>query len=149
MAISIIAALTEAGRNLIADMTVSGRGFQVLQFVVGTGGVDPGDPLTPLSPDPGESTLPGQIFGPKALLQPTPPYSGALLTPFCPQFQGLLDYTEANDALSDYGLIATIISSPIPDDPLIGTQVLFAYGTTPLKVKTDGDQFQLTFTLQT
>ena len=66
MAISIIAALTEIGRNRIADMTVSGRGFQILQFVVGQGGHDTGDPTVALSPDPAQTTLPEQpLFDPR------------------------------------------------------------------------------------
>ena len=149
MAISVIAALTEIGRNRIADMTVSGRGFQITHFVVGSGGSDPSDPLVALSPNPAVSVLPSQTFGPKSVTILNPPYTGVLISPFCPQFTGLLDFTEANGPLSNYGLIATITSSSIPGDPLIGSTFLLAYGTTPQKVKTDGDQFQLLFTLQT
>ena len=149
MAISVIAALTEIGRNRIADMTVSGRGFQILQFVVGQGGHDPGDPSVALSPDPTVSTLPQQTFGPKDLVETNPPYSGSLLTPFCPQFIGLLDNTEANGNLSNFGLIARINYSPIINDPLVGSTFLFAIGNTPLKVKTDADQIEIDITLQT
>jgi hypothetical protein len=151
MAISVITALTEIGRNRIADMTVSGRGFQIVAFVVGSGGADPSDPTVPLSPDPTVTSLPSQTFGPKLLTLPTPgqPFTGVLSTPFCPLFTGLLDFPDANGSISNYGLIGQITSSLVPNDPLIGTQFLFAYGTTPLKVKTDGDQFQINFTLQT
>jgi len=149
MAISVIAALTEIGRNRIADMTISGRGFQVVQFVVGSGGHDPGDPSVALSPDPAVTSLPDQTFGPKALVVTSPPFSGTLLTPFCPQFVGLLDYTEANGNLSNFGLIARINYSPIPSDPLVGSTFLFAVGNTPLKVKTDADQMEIDITLQT
>lgn len=149
MAISVIAALTETGRNRIADMTVSGRGFQIVQFVVGSGGHDPSDPTVALSPDPTDTSLPDQTFGPKALVQTNPPYSGVLITPFCPEFTGLLDYTDANGEVSNFGLIGVINYSPIPDDPLVGTYFLFAVGNTPLKVKTDADQFVLNITLQT
>jgi hypothetical protein len=149
MAISIIAALTEIGRNRIADMTVSGRGFQILQFVVGQGGHDTGDPTVALSPDPSQTSLPEQTFGPQALVVTNPPYSGSLITPFCPQFVGLLDYTQANGNLSNFGLIGTINYSPIPGDPLVGSTFLFAIGNTPLKVKTDADQIEIDITLQT
>ena len=149
MAISVIAALTDTGRNRIADMTISGRGFQVVKFVVGSGGHDPGDPTIPLSPDPGVISLPSQTFGPKALVITTPPFTGVLITPFCPQFTALLDYTEANGPISSYGLIAVCVYSPIPADPLLNTEFLFAYGNTPLKEKTDSDQFQINLTLQT
>lgn len=149
MAISVIAALTEVGRNRIADMTVSGRGFQITKFVVGQGGHDPGDPSVALSPDPAVIALPQQTFGPKLLVVLTPPFTGILVTPFCPSFQGLLDYTEANGNLSNFGLIGVIDYSPIPSDPLVGVEFLFAIGNTPLKVKTDADQLTINITLQT
>jgi hypothetical protein len=148
-AISIIAALTDTGRSRIADMTVSGRGFQVQQFVVGAGGHDPLDPTVVLTPNPSDTSLPDQTFGPKALVQTNPPYTGVLISPFCPQFTGLLDTTEANGELSNVGLIATITSSQIINDPLIGTSFLFAVGNRPLVVKTDNDQFVINITLQT
>lgn len=149
MAISVIAALTEIGRNRIADMVISGRGFQIIQFVVGGGGHDPGDPTIALTPDPTVSTLPLQTFGPKPLLVTNPPYSGSLITPFCPKFVGTLDYTEANGNLSNFGLIARINYSPIPGDPLLNSTFLFAVGNAPLKVKTDADQIEIDITLQT
>jgi hypothetical protein len=148
-ALSIIAALTETGRAKIADMTISGRGFQVQKFVIGRGGHDPGNPAVALTPDPQAVTLPDQTFGPKLVVFPTPQFSGILVTPFCPQFTALLDYTEANGFVSSVGLIARIVSSPILADPLIGTEFLFAYGNRPLIVKTDADQFQIDIQLQT
>lgn len=148
-AVSVIAAITQIGRNRIADMTISGRGFQIQEFVVGSGGHDPGDPTIALSPDPTVTVLPQQTFGPKLLVENNPPFTGILITPFCPQFTGVLDFTEANGELSNVGLIATIMYSPIPSDPLVGTQFLFAVGNRPLIVKTDNDQFTLNITLQT
>lgn len=149
MSISVIAALTEIGRNRIADMGISGRGFQIVKFVVGSGGHDPGDPFVALSPDPGVTSLPFQTFGPKALVIPAPNLTGILVTPFCPRFRALLDYMEANGAISNYGLIGRITSSSTPGDPLIGSEFLFAVGNTPLKVKTDADQLEIDITLQT
>lgn len=148
-AISIIAAVTQIGRNRIADMTVSGRGFQIVKFVVGSGGHDPGDPNIALSPDPTVTTLPDQTFGPKLLVQNNPPFTGVLITPFCPQFTATLDFTEANGELSNIGLIARIVYSPIGGDPLVGSEFLFAVGNRPLIVKTDNDQFEINITLQT
>jgi hypothetical protein len=149
LAISIIAALTNVGRSRIADMTVSGRGFQITEFEVGSGGHDPGDPTVALTPDPTDVTLPQMTFGPKPLVQTNPPYTGVLVTPFCPEFTGFLDFTEANGEVSNFGLIGVINYSPIPNDPLVGTPFLFAIGNTPLKVKTDADQFVINITLQT
>lgn len=147
--VSIIAAITDIGRNKIADMTLSGRGFQIVSFVVGNGGADPGDPTVALSPDPSVSVLPALTFGPKDLVQNNPPFTGVLITPFCPKFTGLLDYTEANGPLSNVGLIARIVYSPIAGDPLVGTEFLFAIGNRPLITKTDSDQMEINITLQT
>lgn len=147
--VSIIATVTQIGRNRIADMTVSGRGFQINQFVVGAGGHDPNDPTIALSPDPTVTTLPDQTFGPKLLAQNNPPFTGVLTTPFCPEFTALLDFTEANGELSNIGLIAKIVYSPIPDDPLLNSEFLFAVGNRPLLVKTDNDQLTINITLQT
>jgi len=144
---SVIAAVTEEASRRIADMTISGRGFQVIKFVVGSGGVDPGDESVPLTPDVEATTLPQQTFGPKALVEPTPGETGILISPLCPQFLGLLDFNEANGAISNVGLIA-VINHP-PGDPLVGTEFLFAIGNRPQIIKSDADQLQLTITLQT
>ena len=149
MAISVIATITNLGRSKIADMTISGRGFQVQQLVVGSGGHDTGDVTIAISPEPNDATLRQQTFGPKDLVFPAPPLSGILVTPFCPTFHAFLDFTEANGPVSNYGLIARVTSSLIPLDPLIGTTFLFAIGNTPLKTKTDGDQWDLEILLQT
>ena len=146
MAISVIAAITDIARSYIANMTITGVGFKITSFVVGSGGSDPGDSTVPLSPDPSLTVLPSMTFGPKALVLPTPTTSGTLLTPFCPQFQALLDYTEANGAVSNYGLMATPNATPTNPTP---TPFLFAIGNTPLKQKTDSDQLQVNITLQT
>lgn len=145
--VSVIAALTEEGRRRIADMTISGRGFQITKFVIGKGGHDSGDPTVPLSPNPAVVTLPYQNFGPKTLVKPTADTTGILVTSFCPKYTGLLDFNEANGEISNIGLVATI-NYP-PGDPLLGTDFLFAVGNRPLVVKTDSDQLQINVTLQT
>lgn len=144
---SIICAVTEEGRRRIADMTISGRGFQITKFVVGSGGVDPGDPSVALTPSTSVLNLPSQTFGPKSLVHPTPSTTGTLVSPFCPEYIGLLDFNEANGKISNVGLVATI-NFP-PGDPLVGTDFLFAVGNRPEINKTDGDQLQISMTLQT
>lgn len=111
--ISVIAVVTEIGRNRIADMLISGRKFQIVKFVVGQGGHDTGDPSVPLTPNPSATVMPGQTFGPKPLTITNVPYTGTLPTPFCAEFSALLDYTEANGPISDIGLIGKILDSPI------------------------------------
>ena len=142
MALSIIAVITDTARQEMADMLVSGKSFQVTNFVSGNGGHDTGNPTVALTPDPTVIALPQQTFGPKAL------DSAVLISAFCPRFEGILLPTEAIGELSNIGLIATMIYSPIPADPIVGTQFLFAVGNFPLKVKTDTDELTIDVTLQ-
>jgi hypothetical protein len=50
-----------------------------------------------------------------------------------------LDLLEAVGPLSNIGLIATYIFSPIGSDPLLGTSFLFALSNQPLSIKTDSE----------
>lgn len=142
MALSIIAVITDSARQKLADMLISGRSFQVTHFVTGSGGHDTGNPTVALTPDPTVIELPKQSFGPKGLS------SATLISAFCPRFEGILLSTEAIGELSNIGLIATVIYSPIPADPVVGTKFLFAVGNFPLKVKTDTDELTIRVTLQ-
>ena len=81
-------------------------------------------------------------FGPKVL------DSSVLISAFCPQFTCKLLNSEAVGELSNVGLIATMVYSPIPSDPVVGTQFLFAIGNFPLRVKTDVDAMSIIITLQ-
>ena len=142
MALSVIAVVTDTARQKLADMLISGKSFQVTHFTTGNGGHDPGNPTIALTPDPTVIELPSRTFGPKVL------NDAQLISAFCPRFEGILENTEAVGELSNVGLIATMIYSPIPADPVIGTQFLFAVGNFPLKVKTDTDELTIRITLQ-
>lgn len=142
MATAILASITDAARAKHAEMLAEGRSFTVTQFVTGSGGHDPGDPATALTPDPALTTLPGQSFGPKPLTEKS------LITPYCVEYVADLDNLEAVGLLSNIGLMATITYSPIPLDPLVGTTFLFAVGNFPLIVKTDAETRQITIQVQ-
>lgn len=144
---SVIAALTEEGRRRIADMTILGRAFQITKFAVGSGGHDPSDENVALTPDTSVTILPGQSMSQKSLVIPAPGQTGTLVSAFCPQFTGMLDFNEANGEISNIGLYATI-NYP-STDPEYGTTFLFAVGNRPKIVKTDADQLQIIVTLQT
>lgn len=134
MAQAIIATITDTARSQFANMLAVGRAFTVTDFVTGNGGVDMSDPANALSPDPTATVLPNQSFGPAAIS------SKSLISPFCVQYVCNLGYSDAVGPLSNLGLIATYIYSPIPGDPLIGTTFLFAVANYPLIIKNDAEQ---------
>ena len=137
MSLAIIASTTDKGRSALADLLQSGVAFTITDFVTGGSGHDIGDPMVALTPDPELTSLPGQTFGPKALTSKVP------VTPYCTRYVCDLDFLEAVGNLSNIGLIATYTYSPIPLDPIVGTTFLFAIGNSPLVVKTDAEQRQI------
>jgi hypothetical protein len=140
MAFSVIAAVTDVGRQRIAQMLISGKSFVVNQFSVGDGGHDTLDPETALTPDTSLVTCPSVIFGPESV------DSAALVTAYCPQFTCILEESEAISALSNICLIGEIIYPTT--DPDYGTTFLFAIGNFPLKVKTGSDVFEFRVKVQ-
>ena len=130
MAQAIIATITDTARSRFAEMLQVGRSFTITDFVTGSGGHDNSDPAVALTPDPTVTTLPLQSFGPKAVTSKT------LISPFCVEYIADLDLLEAVGPLSNIGLIATFLFSPIGGDPLVGTNFLFALANTPLAIKT-------------
>lgn len=141
MAQAIVASLTDSARAQFANMLAVGRAFTPTDFVTGEGGHD-ADPTVALTPDPTVTALPLQTFGPKLIASKT------LISPFCVEYLCTLDYTEAVGPLSNLGLIATITYSPIPADPLVGTQFLFAIANFPLHVKVDSEIIDLRVQVQ-
>lgn len=137
MSLAIIASVTDKGRSALADLLQSGVAFTITDFVTGGGGHDPGDPQVALTPDPELTTLPDQTFGPKPLTDKI------AVSPYCTRYVCDLDFLEAVGNLSNIGLIATYTYSPVPMDPVIGTTFLFAIGNSPLVVKTDAEQRQI------
>jgi len=142
MSIPVISAVSDIGRQKLADMLVSGRAFAIEKFVIGSGGHDPGNPVIALTPDPTLQTLPGQYFGPKDIT------NSFLLSPTCPQFDCFISQLEAVGSMSNIGLIGRINYSPIPGDSLVGSYFLFAVGNFPLRVKTDAEQLTISVSIQ-
>jgi hypothetical protein len=142
MAQAIVAAITDTGRAKLAEMLAVGRAFTITDFVSGSGGHDISDPSIALTPDVSATTLPSQSFGPKAVT------SKSLISPYCVEYICDLDYTDAVGELSNFGLIATFTFSPIPADPLLGTQFLFCIANTPLSVKTDSEVKSVRMSIQ-
>lgn len=140
MAQAIVATITDVARSKFAEMLSVGRAFTITDFVTGEGGHDPGDTAVALTPDPTNTSLPLQSFGPKAITSKT------LISPFCVEYLAELDQLEAVGPLSNIGLIATFTYSPILGDPLVGTTFLFSIANFPLIIKTDASS--LSFSIQ-
>jgi hypothetical protein len=133
VAYSAVAQLTNLARQRLAQALATGKSFVVDRFVVGSGGHDVLDPTIALTPDPTAVICPLTTFGPKLVT------SATLVSPFCPQFVCDLAGDEAVGPISDICLLGTIIYSPIPNDPELNTQFLFAQANTPLRVKLDDE----------
>lgn len=133
MAQELVASITDVARTKFADMLINGKSFTVTSFVIGEGGHDPADPDQALTPDP---SLPfqNQTFGPKTIAAATK------ISPFCNQFMAVLEKAEAVGPISNLGLVATITASPIPLDPEIGINFLFAIVNMPRSIKTDREK---------
>jgi len=142
MAFSVIATVTDVGRQKLASALITGKSFQIDQFSVGSGGHDPLDPSTALTPDPAVTTCPSVVFGPE------PVDAATLVSQFCPEFTCRLTPSEAVSSLSNICLIGTIIYSPLAGDPDVGTTFLFAVGNFPLRVKTDTESLEFRVTVQ-
>lgn len=142
MAFSVIATVTDLGRQQLASSIITGKSFAIDQFSVGSGGHDVLDPSQALTPDPTVTTCPSPVFGPE-------PVDGSVLaSQFCPEITCILAPNEAVAPLSNLCLIATFVYSPIVGDPDVGTSFLFAVGNFPLRVKTDIEEIEFQVTIQ-
>ena len=144
MAFNIIATVTDQGRQRLAEMLKTGKAFQVSKFTVSDGGHSVGDPTVALAPNPASITCPLNTFS----FGPVSINAATLVSAFCPQFTCILNTGDANAPLSSLCLIATIVYSPIVDDPDVGEDFLFAIGNYPLKVKTASDTFSYSVLVQ-
>lgn len=142
MAFSVIASLTDTGRQRLASSIVTGKSFQVDRFSVGQAGHDPIDPATALTPDPSATACPSVTFGPETIDAAT------LASQFCPEFTCRLETNEAVGPVSNLCLLGTVIFSPIPGDGDVGTSFLFAIGNFPLRVKVGPEQIEFRVTVQ-
>jgi hypothetical protein len=142
MAFSVIATVTDIGRQRLASSLITGKNFQIDQFTIGSGGHDPLDPSTALTPDPTATTAPAVVFGPE------PVDAATLVSQFCPEFTAILAPNEGVAPLSSICLIGTVVFSPLLGDPDIGSTFLFAIGNFPLRVKTDTESLEFRVTVQ-
>jgi hypothetical protein len=144
MSFNVITVVSDQARQRISEMFRNGKSFQITSFSVSDGGHSLGDPTVALAPNPAAVTLPQNTFsyGPQAI------NSSSMVSAFCDQFTCILTNGQANGPISSIGLYATIISSPVLDDPDVGQPFLFSVGNFPLRVKTVSDQFSFSCLLQ-
>jgi len=148
-AIEALAIVTNQGKARIADMLATGKSFVVDTFVVGANGHDAVDPTLAITPDPartgcycgplGASAESITVAGGCSLVDTIDAVSFASFS--CPVFTASVEPGEATGAVSSLCLLGTVVYSPIPGDPEIGTQFLFAIANFPLRFKTPTDRF--------
>jgi len=127
MAQAIIAAITDVARSKFADMVKTGNSFKVDSFVTGSGGHDPENPTVALTPDPTIVELPNITSDKRSI----PETNIVFISPFCVQYQIVLDLLDSVGPLSNIGLYAT---------GSLSETFLFAVANFPLVVKTDAER---------
>lgn len=138
------AEMTSRARRLLARGRTDGTGFQVIEFSVGQGGLDPFDYkiAVPVNPDAVQLELPLNIAGnpTKAIAHYERPNlnSGCV---YC-----LLENAEVNERLSEMGIWAEILYSPILSE--VGTVFLAAIAHFPLICKNSSMKYALRVNVQ-
>lgn len=142
MANEYLAVLTTTAQAWQAKARVNGYGLKITRFVVGSNGHDPTNPRLPLTPDPTRS---GCYCGNEAITT----IDGCLFsdfidavtwkTDYCPVYTCRLESGEAVGIVSSVCLIAEVVYSPIPADPVVGTEFLYAILNLPYRPKIAGE----------
>lgn len=145
MADELIATESNDAKAWAAKARAYGYGWKVTKFVTGSFGHDPENPRLPLKPDPSRS---GCYCGADALTT----VDGCLFsdfidevsfqTPYCPVYTCILGSGESIGVVSSLCLIAEIVYSPIPGDPVVGTEYLYATVNMPYRPKIAGETLQ-------
>lgn len=143
MAVTLIASVTNTGRQRHANQLLNGKSFQITHFEAGSEGHDPGDPLVAIPPDPSITELPGIVFGPE------PVDSSGLLSPTCPFWDATIETSEANGTyISSIALIATIVYNGIDVVDEVGDQFIYAVAHFPRNPKTSADRMDFVIGVQ-
>lgn len=146
MADELLAVVTNTAHAWNARARVYGYGIKLTRFVVGSNGHDPTNPRLALTPDPSRSgcycaseaitTIDGCLFS--DLID-----SVTWKTDYCPVYTCRLESGEAVGVVTSVCLIAEVVYSPIPSDPLVGTEFLYAITNLPYRVKVNGEVLSL------
>lgn len=151
MPISGLAIVTNNGKARMAEMLATGKSFVVDKFVIGDAGHDPLDPTIAITPDPSRDgcycTVPSITVAGGCVFEDTID-SVSLTSAFCPVFTCILNPGEATGIVSSVCLIGTVIYSPDPLDPDLGTEFAFAIANFPIRVKTPPDTYEFEIGIQ-
>lgn len=152
MADELIAIVTNTAQAYRAKALAYGYGIQITRFVVGNSGHDPSNPRLPLTPDPSRT---GCYCGADSITTT----GGCVFTDvidaitwvneFCAVYTCRLESTEAIGVVSSICLVAEIVYSPIPSDPLVGTEFLYGIVNLPYRVKVAGEVLSLDIAIPT
>lgn len=142
MADELIAVPSNVALAWNAKRNVYGYGYKVTRFVTGSNGHDPSNPRMPLTPDPNRL---GCYCGTDAITTA----EGCLFSDFidevkweneyCPVYVCRLESGESVGVVSSICLIAEVVYSPIPGDPVVGTEFLFGTVNMPYRPKINGE----------
>ena len=146
-----LAIVTNSGKARMAQLIAEGKAFKVDRFVIGDQGHDPTDNTIALTPDPartgcycspeGNTVAGGCVY--EGLI-----YSTSFNSSTCPVFKIILAKGQATGVVSSVCLLGTIVYSPTPNDPEIGTQFLYAIANFPIKVKIPNERFEYNVSIQ-
>lgn len=140
----IDAEVTSEARKLLARSKADGTAFQVIEFSVGQGGIDPFNYqiVVPVNPDAVQLELPLTIGGSptKVITEYERPNQNAGCV-YCE-----LDNSETNERLSEMGVWAEILDSPYTVE--IGTIFLAAIAHFPLICKNSSMKYAFRVNVQ-
>ncbi len=146
-----LALVSNTGKAYMAELLASGLAFKVNKFVVGDQGHDPTDATLAVTPDAAKS---GCYCAQDAMtVSGGCVYEGTISdisyeNSTCPVFTINLEPGQATGPISAICLSATILYSPIPNDPRVGTTFVYALTTFPLRVKIPGSSMSWKISIQ-
>jgi len=149
MALEVLAVVTNVGKQRMARQLAFGTSFKIDVFSAGGDGHDPSNPSVALTPQPDQTSLTGPL-GDERVKKFIDPSQVSFDSDTCPVFDIVVEKTDQPGDYSSYRLIGRIVYVD-PDDPsppAIGQEFLFAVANTPLKVKTDLDEFTVRMRIQ-
>jgi hypothetical protein len=146
-----LALVTDSGKARIAQLTATGKAFKVDRFVIGANGHDPIDNTIAITPDPSRTDCycsPAAITVASGCIFEGLISSVTYTSQSCPVYQVELAKGQATGIVSSVCLLGTIVYSPTPNDPELGTRFLFAITNLPIKVKLPQERFVYNISVQ-
>ena len=150
-AFEALAIVTDLGKSRMAQLIAAGKSFKVDRFVVGDQGHDPLDPSIAITPDPGKA---GCYCSPESItVAGGCSYEGLINavnfnSTTCPVFNIVLEKGQATGVVTSICLVGTVMYSPIPNDPVVGTRFSFAVTNFPYKVKVAAERYEFNISVQ-